>query len=68
MDTNNTNNTNKKLGAVNEEELKKIADTVNDVAGGSEVVSAVTAVVSAVIGASWMLCPSGACTSTGYCK
>ena len=60
--------TNKNLGAINEKELEEIAGKATDVAGGSEVVSAVTAVVSAVIGASWALCPSGACTSTGYCR
>ena len=60
--------TNKNLGAINEKELEEIANKATDVAGGSEVVSAVTAVVSAVIAASWALCPSGACTSTGYCK
>jgi len=57
--------TNKNLGAINEKELEEIAGKAADVAGGTEVV---TAIVSAVIGASWALCPSGACTSTGRCK
>ena len=56
---------NKKLGTINEKELEEITNKAADIAGGTEVV---TAVVSAVIGASWALCPSGACTSTGRCK
>ena len=59
--------TNKKLGAINEKELEEIASKAADAAGGSEI-SVITAIASAVIGASWAACPSGACTNTGYCK
>ena len=53
---------NKNLGTVNEKELENIADDYKDVVGG-----ATPAIVSAITALTLWVCPSGACTSSGYC-
>lgn len=54
---------NKNLGTVNEKELENIADDYKDVVGG-----ATPAIVSAITALTYWVCPSGACSSTGFCK
>ena len=56
---------NKNLGSTNEKERENIANEYKDVVGGAT--PTVIPVISAVTAITKWVCPSGACTSSGYC-